>query len=298
MKESISLYEKEQKLALELSNIDLCNLTTYNKSEVGRQSGLIGENKVYLILLDYCKNVYKDVVLWNKKRTFTTEIDFICEINGYLLFVEVKEWHGDLFFLSGDNINKVELKYYNLNGALKIQQRTNPLYTVGGFVKDFSTFIKQTSVQFSKKSIIKLVVFSRDDISFHNTEIFDTTTNIIRISELRDFLNKISNLESQSDILLPEKMPSWDNAHSMKHGFHYSLILNESIMVEGLILQINEIHSIVFENDFVKKSLIRLKNGNVIIGYVDRTLIKLISGIYLSSTDIDYIEINGPVHKY
>ncbi len=148
-------YEKE------IENLNKEYVVTPSKNSIAINSGLVGEKKVSEILENYSNKTYRNVVVWNRKKTFTTEIDFFSIINGFLVLVEAKEWYGNL--KRHFDPNKVFLSQLNLKGQFFKQERTSPVAAVGGFSNDLVDYLKNI-FPIKKTQIRKIIVFTRDEL--------------------------------------------------------------------------------------------------------------------------------------
>ena len=108
IKDKIKEFEKLFK------KINPLNITSIGKNHNGLDAGNSGETKVFNILKKYCEIIYPGVVIWNEKHDMLTEVDFVCELNGFILFVETKEWYGNV--RKSDDPNKVIVSFNNIKG--------------------------------------------------------------------------------------------------------------------------------------------------------------------------------------
>jgi hypothetical protein len=268
-------------------------ITSFVSSKEQQEASLRGENKVFKILKMNCNQIFQSVVVWNKKSTFTTEMDFVCFISGHLLIVEVKDWYGNM------SINKNQLtvtrEYIDFKGYKVIQDRTNPFFATKSFSVDFERYMKIKHEINVSSHLKKFVIFTRDDFKITNLHENKISVTSLFNHELQSALDHLNENPIEPITSFPINLPSWDYTVSNKGVFH-NVVLNKEIQIEDFSIPTNQISHIVFDKDFNNPANILLKSGKYFKGKINRDLIELSGHNKLSRTSISFIKFNEFIH--
>ncbi len=289
----MDLYSLEKSYLEIIEKVNKNSITTFVTSKQQQEASLRGENKVFNFLKTNCDQIFQSVVVWNKKLTFTTEMDFICIVSGHILIVEVKDWFGNMS-ISKDQLT-VTREYIDFNGFKVIQDRTNPFFATKSFSDDFVRFMKLKHEINVSSYLKKFVIFTRDNFKITNLNENKINVTALFDYELQAALENLKENPIEPISSFPVNLPSWDYTVSNKGVFH-NIVLNKKIQIEDLCIPVNQISHIVFDKDFNNPSNILLKNGDYIKGKINRDLIELSGHHKLSRTSISFIKFNDFIH--
>lgn len=275
----------------ELESLDLTRISSKTKYADEAERGIEGEIKVRDILKEYSDEFYQSVVIWNKRHEFTTEIDFLCMINGFLVLVDAKEWYGSITPLKD---TKVIVKFRNASGHSRERIRTNPVYAITAFFKDLKYFLlpNQPSKDLHLKRII---VFTRDEIVVEKP-LADSTAIDCKLGELEKVLKEIKTIKNEHPYKLEKKLPSWDYYLNEEDGNWYKVVvMNKTIPIEKTEVPLSEIDSILFPND-TNEALVLFKDGTRITTQIDRRAIYLSSNRASDAVAIRFLKLDKYLH--
>lgn len=266
------------------------------KNIIGLNAGIIGEDSVYRIIRKYTNNIYTDVVLWNKHHTFTTEIDFAFVLNGCLVLVEVKEWYGIL--KKHKDKSKVYCVQTNINGKTFEQERYNPISAMGGFTKDLHSYLSPNAPD-KDTQIRRFIVYSREDVDFSAVKCHPSIHSCTLIGFEEKFEEMVKD-NNENPYALTNELPSWDYYFDVKDQNWYKVtILGEEIEFSNKKIKMSDIDIIVFDSniDDKSKAFVKLNDGNVIEGIIDRTKISLVSKMKFANKRVKCIKFDKSLHK-
>ena len=270
------------------NSIDKTHITTKSKNKLGLYSGVKGEETIYKLLRRYTNEIYREVVIWNKKHTLTTEIDFLCIINGYLIVVEVKEWYGTIE--PTNDPNKVILSQLNSNGLFFKHYRFNPVAGIGAFTSDLFTWLKPNPPK-KYEQMKRFVVFTRDDLMIKQS-LSTAVVEVCHIGEFELILDLISKEKNFNPYHLEKEMPSWDYYYSGEESTWYKfVVLNKTIND----IPVSNIDSIVFNDD--GSSLVRLRDGFIVEAIIDMNDISVFSMFKTIDKAAVFIQFDMNLHK-
>lgn len=288
---SIELLEKFEK---EIAYLNKATIVTPSKNSFAVNSGLKGEEKVFLILQKHCEKIYRSVVIWTKKHTFTTEIDFILIINGFLVLVESKEWYGVL-----DNhidSSKINLSQLNLKGQFFKQERTSPVAAVGGFGNDLMDFLRNSS-PLKKIQLKKFIVFTRDELEIKG----DFSSSRAILCHLNKFEEEILKIKSEINLnpyVINTLLPSWDYYYDVKASCWYkAVITSDNIETSDGFINQSDISSILFDDEYLDNALIKLKSNKVISTKINRPSIQINSELRFAQNRVGFIKFDDILHS-
>ncbi len=274
-----------------LNEIDSKDLSVYSRNLLAREQGLRGEELVYKILEKYCDKIHSNVVVWNNRHTFATEMDFICRSKNQWFLIEVKNWYGEITFFGKE---KVVVENINLKEKKHHTERTNPIYTVGAYRKDFKKYCKEIlNLDINGLLIKKIVVFTRDKVDFIFDKEYTGSTEILKLKDLDNYFQLLQNIES-NELDLPDDLPSWDIFYSNK-GFSLGLLLNDEVMIDNHSIKTSSISTIAFGYGN-ENSRIELNDGTIISGYINFEDIRIIGDRIFRRTGIQFMKLNKLVH--
>ena len=274
----------------EFESLDLIKVASKTKYADEAERGIDGEVSVREILSKYADELYQSVVIWDRKHEFTTEMDFVCLVNGYFVLVDAKEWFGDVYLLSD---TKVKIKLVNASGNYKERVRTNPVYSITAFYKDTKKYLAP-DYPTKEEQLKRIVVFTRDELRV-KTPLADSSTILCKLSELEDVLTKIKNAKNEKPYKISKPLPSWDYYYSEEEqSWFKTVVMNNTIKIEGQDVPIKEINSILFNDD--NKATILFKDGTVITNSVDKRDLLLVSNKLRDAISIKFIKFDDWLH--
>lgn len=234
-----------------------------------KNNGSLGEFEVFSVLRRFSNKIYKNVVLWNKKHTFTTEIDFIVELNGFLVLVEVKDWYGKMYL--GKDTEHVNVVQVGFDGRRRASQRVSPRFAIAAYADDLARYLKPTIK--SKACMKKIVVFSRDDFKVVEDRV--SSTVYCHCYDLEYHLQNIKNETNEDPVSIAKPLPGWDYYLDSRGTWYRTMVKNESIETKDGIFMVKDISEIVFDDEDYNKVLIKLKDGSTISTETDSSKILL-----------------------
>ena len=274
----------------EFESLDLIKVASKTKYADEAERGIEGEVSVREILSKYADELYQSVVIWDRKHEFTTEMDFVCLVNGYFVLVDAKEWFGDVYLLSD---TKVKIKLVNASGNYKERVRTNPVYSITAFYKDTKKYLAP-DYPTKEEQLKRIVVFTRDELRV-KTPLADSSTILCKLSELEGVLTKIKNVKNEKPYKISKPLPSWDYYYSEEEqSWFKTVVMNNTIKIEGQDVPIKEINSILFNDD--NKATILFKDGTVITNSVDKRDLLLVSNKLRDAISIKFIKFDEWLH--
>lgn len=274
----------------EFESLDLIKVASKTKYADEAERGIDGEVSVREILSKYADELYQSVVIWDRKHEFTTEMDFVCLVNGYFVLVDAKEWFGDVYLLSD---TKVKIKLVNASGNYKERVRTNPVYSITAFYKDTKKYLAP-DYPAKEEQLKRIVVFTRDELRV-KTPLADSSTILCKLSELEGVLTKIKNAKNEKPYKISKPLPSWDYYYSEEEqNWFKTVVMNNTIKIEGQDVPIKEINSILFNDD--NKATILFKDGTVITNSVDKRDLLLVSNKLRDAISIKFIKFDEWLH--
>ena len=274
----------------EFESLDLIKVASKTKYADEAERGIDGEVSVREILSKYADELYQSVVIWDRKHEFTTEMDFVCLVNGYFVLVDAKEWFGDVYLLSD---TKVKIKLVNASGNYKERVRTNPVYSITAFYKDTKKYLAP-DYPTKEEQLKRIVVFTRDELRV-KTPLADSSTILCKLSELEGVLAKIKNAKNEKPYKISKPLPSWDYYYSEEEqSWFKTVVMNNTIKIEGQDVPIKEINSILFNDD--NKATILFKDGTVITNSVDKRDLLLVSNKLRDAISIKFIKFDEWLH--
>ena len=274
----------------EFESLDLIKVASKTKYADEAERGIDGEVSVREILSKYADELYQSVVIWDRKHEFTTEMDFVCLVNGYFVLVDAKEWFGDVYLLSD---TKVKIKLVNASGNYKERVRTNPVYSITAFYKDTKKYLAP-DYPAKEEQLKRIVVFTRDELRV-KTPLADSSTILCKLSELEGVLTKIKNAKNEKPYKISKPLPSWDYYYSEEEqSWFKTVVMNNTIKIEGQDVPIKEINSILFNDD--NKATILFKDGTVITNSVDKRDLLLVSNKLRDAISIKFIKFDEWLH--
>ena len=278
------------------ANLDLSQITSWGKYESDLERGVDGEDKVFEILSKYTTNIKRDVLMWGRKKDRVSEIDFIAEINGYLLIIEAKEWFGKMSLR--EQKEKIALSYKNTNGKHVERIRTSPIYSLAAFSSDLADYLKP-NVPKKDIQLIRYVVFSREDLEFDDSlKEYNTSIRMLSLAEFDEALKELSTKENENPYALEKELPSWDYYFSEKDNKWFRCaVLSQSIETNKGAIETNSIDSIIFADSLEEPSLIKLKNGSVVEAVIDRRTVKVNSSKLFISRFYKYLKLDSILHN-
>lgn len=276
---------------VEFEQLDLSKISSNNKYAEDAERGVDGEQKVCNLLKTYSNEIYPSVVIWNKKHEFTTEIDFACVINDYLVLVETKEWYGKI---SPTGDNNVKLEYKNINGIQRSRIRTNPVYSVASFSKDLRKYLAPNAPG-KDTQLIRMVVFTREEITLIEP-LAKSKSIVCKLSEFESKLQGISSLKNENPYKLVKVLPTWDYYYNSHSGCWYKIVaLNKTFTVDDKELSLSEIDSIFFEADNI--AVVKLFNGEVLKGKANKKQLNYNSKVLDEVLSTTFIKFNKQLHE-
>lgn len=274
----------------EFESLDLIKVASKTKYADEAERGIDGEVSVREILSKYADELYQSVVIWDRKHEFTTEMDFVCLVNGYFVLVDAKEWFGDVYLLSD---TKVKIKLVNASGNYKERVRTNPVYSITAFYKDTKKYLAP-DYPTKEEQLKRIVVFTRDELRV-KTPLADSSTILCKLSELEGVLTKIKNVKNEKPYKISKPLPSWDYYYSEEEqSWFKTVVMNNTVKIEGQDVPIKEINSILFNDD--NKATILFKDGTVITNSVDKRDLLLVSNKLRDAISIKFIKFDEWLH--
>jgi hypothetical protein len=274
----------------EFESLDLIKVASKTKYADEAERGIDGEVSVREILSKYADELYQSVVIWDRKHEFTTEMDFVCLVNGYFVLVDAKEWFGDVYLLRD---TKVKIKLVNASGNYKERVRTNPVYSITAFYKDTKKYLAP-DYPTKEEQLKRIVVFTRDELRV-KTPLADSSTILCKLSELEGVLAKIKNAKNEKPYKISKPLPSWDYYYSEEEqSWFKTVVMNNTIKIEGEDVPIKEINSILFNDD--NKATILFKDGTVITNSVDKRDLLLVSNKLRDAISIKFIKFDEWLH--
>lgn len=274
----------------EFESLDLIKVGSKTKYADEAERGIDGEVSVREILSKYADELYQSVVIWDRKHEFTTEMDFVCLVNGYFVLVDAKEWFGDVYLLSD---TKVKIKLVNASGNYKERVRTNPVYSITAFYKDTKKYLAP-DYPTKEEQLKRIVVFTRDELRV-KTPLADSSTILCKLSELEGVLTKIKNVKNEKPYKISKPLPSWDYYYSEEEqSWFKTVVMNNTVKIEGQDVPIKEINSILFNDD--NKTTILFKDGTVITNSVDKRDLLLVSNKLRDAISIKFIKFDEWLH--
>jgi len=274
----------------EFESLDLIKVASKTKYADEAERGIDGEVSVREILSKYADELYQSVVIWDRKHEFTTEMDFVCLVNGYFVLVDAKEWFGDVYLLSD---TKVKIKLVNASGNYKERVRTNPVYSITAFYKDTKKYLAP-DYPTKEEQLKRIVVFTRDELRV-KTPLADSSTILCKLSELESVLTKIKNAKNEKPYKISKPLPSWDYYYSEEEqSWFKTVVMNNTIKIEGQDVPIKEINSILFNDD--NKATFLFKDGTVITNSVDKRDLLLVSNKLRDAISIKFIKFDEWLH--
>lgn len=274
----------------EFESLDLIKVASKTKYADEAERGIDGEVSVREILSKYADELYQSVVIWDRKHEFTTEMDFVCLVNGYFVLVDAKEWFGDVYLLSD---TKVKIKLVNASGNYKERVRTNPVYSITAFYKDTKKYLAP-DYPTKEEQLKRIVVFTRDELRV-KTPLADSSTILCKLSELEGVLIKIKNAKNEKPYKISKPLPSWDYYYSEEEqSWFKTVVMNNTVKIEGQDVPIKEINSILFNDD--NKATILFKDGTVITNSVDKRDLLLVSNKLRDAISIKFIKFDEWLH--
>lgn len=274
----------------EFESLDLIKVASKTKYADEAERGIDGEVSVREILSKYADELYQSVVIWDRKHEFTTEMDFVCLVNGYFVLVDAKEWFGDVYLLSD---TKVKIKLVNASGNYKERVRTNPVYSITAFYKDTKKYLAP-DYPTKEEQLKRIVVFTRDELRV-KTPLADSSTILCKLSELEGVLTKIKNVKNEKPYKISKPLPSWDYYYSEEEqSWFKTVVMNNTVKIEGQDVPIKVINSILFNDD--NKATILFKDGTVITNSVDKRDLLLVSNKLRDAISIKFIKFDEWLH--
>lgn len=274
----------------EFESLDLIKVASKTKYADEAERGIDGEVSVREILSKYADELYQSVVIWDRKHEFTTEMDFVCLVNGYFVLVDAKEWFGDVYLLSD---TKVKIKLVNASGNYKERVRTNPVYSITAFYKDTKKYLAP-DYPTKEEQLKRIVVFTRDELRV-KTPLADSSTILCKLSELEGVLTKIKNAKNEKPYKISKPLPSWDYYYSEEEqSWFKTVVMNNTVKIEGQDVPIKEINSILFNDD--NKATVLFKDGTVITNSVDKRDLLLVSNKLRDAISIKFIKFDEWLH--
>ena len=285
-----------EKYENELRQLDLSQITPWGKYESDLERGVDGEDKVFEILSKYTSNIIRDVVLWGRKRDRVVEMDFVAEINGFLLVCEVKEWFGKMSLC--EQKEKVNVSYVNTSNKYVVRTRTSPVYSLAAFTSDLIDYLKPN---IPKKDIqlIRYVVFSRDDIEFDKSlKEYNTSIRMLNLESFEEALQVLVSRENKEPFCVQKPLPSWDVYYSeLDNKWFKCAVLSKTIETSSGSLNVKDIDSIIFADEIDEPSKIKMRNGSLLEAVVDRRTIKVNSLKYYATRYYKYLKFNNVLHE-
>ena len=274
----------------EFESLDLIKVASKTKYADEAERGIDGEVSVREILSKYADELYQSVVIWDRKHEFTTEMDFVCLVNGYFVLVDAKEWFGDVYLLSD---TKVKIKLVNASGNYKERVRTKPVYSITAFYKDTKKYLAP-DYPTKEEQLKRIVVFTRDELRV-KTPLADSSTILCKLSELEGVLTKIKNVKNEKPYKISKPLPSWDYYYSEEEqSWFKTVVMNNTVKIEGQDVPIKVINSILFNDD--NKATILFKDGTVITNSVDKRDLLLVSNKLRDAISIKFIKFDEWLH--
>ena len=217
-------------------------------------------------------------------------MDFVCLVNGYFVLVDAKEWFGDVYLLSD---TKVKIKLVNASGNYKERVRTNPVYSITAFYKDTKKYLAP-DYPTKEEQLKRIVVFTRDELRV-KTPLADSSTILCKLSELEGVLTKIKNVKNEKPYKISKPLPSWDYYYSEEEqSWFKTVVMNNTIKIEGQDVPIKEISSILFNDD--NKATILFKDGTVITNSINKRDLLLVSNKLRDAISIKFIKFDDWLH--
>lgn len=276
----------------EFETLDVTKIASKTKYADEAERGIDGEIKVRDILSKYADELYQSVVIWDRKHEFTTEMDFVCLINGYFVLVDAKEWFGDVYLLSD---TKVKINLVNATGNYKERVRTNPVYSITAFYKDTKRYLAPDWPS-KEEQLKRIVVFTREELRVM-TALADSSTILCKLSELEDILTQIKKAKNDKPYNISKPLPSWDYYFcEEEQSWFKTVVMNNSIQIEGQEVPLKEIDSILF-NDDDDKATILFRDGTVITNKIDKRKLVLVSNRLRDAISIKFIRFDKWLHE-
>lgn len=277
--------------SLKLANCD--TIHTSSKNQVAILSGLKGEQSAFKVLTKFSNEIFRNVVIWNKSHTLTTEVDFVSVINGYLVLIEAKEWYGSMD--NHLNSSKVYLNQLNLSGRFYKQERMSPIAAIGGFSSDLINHLKSSN-PIKKPQLRKIVLFTRNDLQL----IGDFSKNNVKICYLINFEDELlamKNDKNESPYQLLTPLPSWDHYFDSIDNCWYKIVITGNTIetLNGSIL-VSKISSIIFDESDFDLALIKFKNDELLQTKINRKTITLNSQLVFAKNRIKFIKFDKYLH--
>lgn len=284
---SIDYYESE------FLNLNKFDVSTSSKNEIGIERGIDGERRVYDILSKYSTNIFYEVVLWDKSHKFTTELDFICEINNFLVLVEVKDWYG-VMELHPER-EKIYLSQINLNGHFFKQIRTSPTYSMGAYTKDLKRYLRPNQ-PYKDTQLKRAIVFARDELEIKG-DFSSAKMELCKLNELELWLENIKNTINEFPYVLQKDLPSWDYYYDKKSQRWYkTAIVSEEIETDNGAIKTSKISSILFDENNIDYAYIKLLDGSQISCNINRKSILINSFLKFAQNRVKFIKLNKVLH--
>lgn len=254
--------------------LDFSRITTWGKYSEDLARGKEGEDVVFSILSKYTNKIHQSVVMWAGNKRFTTEIDFIAEINGYLVLVEVKQWFGKL----ERNVEKNSslLSYTNINGKYVTKERTDPIYAMGGYTKDFIEYLRPDKPK-KNLQMKRFVVFTRDELVIGETyKNLDSSIVLCHCDDFEKNLKELSKSNNLDPYFLNKPLPTWDIYYDERdRQWHKCVVTTQEIVTKYGTYNVADIDSILLSNRHKGKSLIKLRDESFVKCVIDRRDIRL-----------------------
>ena len=286
------LKEYEEKF----DKLDLASIQSFNKKSHLNQKSLSGEEDVFRILRTYTDKIIRNVVLLNAKRTNAFAVDFVVELNGFLLLINAKSWKGTMY--TTDKREKVLLVTPTVEGDEIRTLRTNPLVKMAYFTSDFLDYLKPNC---PKKNLqLKRVVVFTDDIDLEPfLSSYDTTIQALTLETLKKYLYKLSVAENNNPYSLSKELPSWDYYYNSSIDSWFRIaIITKTITTSNGEIELKDIDSMLMSDSDDKESIIKFRNGTYLSTMIDKKSVKTNDYIgYTKSSLFRYIKLNKELHN-
>ena len=289
-KDDLETYEKAFK------TIDNSKISPWYKYESDSIREIISQERVFEILSKYTSEIKRNVVLWGRKKDKVVEIDFVAEINGYVVICDVKGWFGKISLSSEKE--KVLVSCINLNGEYIERVRTSPIYSIASFTSDLRDYLKPNAPK-QNTQVFRYIVFTRDDIEFDiSLKNYNTSIKMLTLKGLEEILKEISNKMNEKPYHIEKQLPSWDiyfNKYDNK--WFKCAIISKSMETSLGTIEISSIDSILLADEIGGTSIIKMRDGRILEAVVDKRTIKVNTTKHFATSYFKYIKFNQILHK-
>lgn len=250
------------------------------------------QQDLYKILEKNSDMIFKDVVVFNKKETNVSKVDYIALVKGNFVLIKTCNFEGNLKQKS----KKKMLLTYTQNGEIIYLTQKDPFLELEEFKVDFIRYLNRLKIKYRKSAIKLAILFTNNNLVIDDKEVYSSKNHYFKLDTLIDYFASLDKVNKANYSNL--KLPSYDKGYQIDKGFFNIVLTDDYFNIDNKEYPISEFKYIVFNSNKNENDLLVKPDASYIRLYLNKSKINCNSKTKLKNLDIDFLAINTQLHYF